>query len=286
MKRVAIFVCFDKHEIIHDYVISYLKHLKKVANRIILIADNSASDTEKQKIKDLVEYAEFIPHGEYDFGSYKRGFNHARNNGWLSDADELIFCNDSCFCTYDFEDTFKQMAKQECDFWGITESIMYDYHLQSYFLTFKKNVFLSQQFDKWINSITKQDNVKAVIQNYELTLTSFLQNLGFKSACLIKTTSDSNPTSRPLYLLKNKSPLIKKKVFLLREACLESPRNLLHFLKTNYLSCYKEICNYHITSAFYCFPLLMPRDLETIKRFFYQKKITKSGKLCIKICKR
>lgn len=98
MSRIAIFASYDKNGIIHDYVIEYLKYLKEIADKIIFIADNYADEQEQNKLKWLVDYVKFSTHGEYDFRSYKRGYYFAKNNGWLDNANELIFCNDSCFC--------------------------------------------------------------------------------------------------------------------------------------------------------------------------------------------
>lgn len=46
-RRIVVFAAFDKDGIVHNYVLTYLKKLKAVADKIIFIADNEASETER-----------------------------------------------------------------------------------------------------------------------------------------------------------------------------------------------------------------------------------------------
>lgn len=56
-------------------------------------------------------------HGEYDFGSYKRGEAWARQAGWLDEVDDLILCNDSCFGPVgSFAPMFERMEARHLDF--------------------------------------------------------------------------------------------------------------------------------------------------------------------------
>ena len=97
MKRVAIFASYNKQGIIADYILYYLRGLQSVVESIIYISDNAVKPEEQKKLDGIVIYKECKRHGCYDFGSYRRGFEWADNNGILDDADELIFCNDSCY---------------------------------------------------------------------------------------------------------------------------------------------------------------------------------------------
>lgn len=285
MSRVAIFASFDKDGIVHDYVISYLKRLKRVAEKIIFISDNNAKNEEIKKLSDLVVFSDFSPHGEYDFGSYKRGYQYAMKHGLLEEADELVLCNDSCFSVMDFDDMFAQMSRKSCDFWGVTDSIEIQYHLQSYFLVFKKNVFTHKEFANFLNSVVWQDNVNDVIKNYEIALTPFLQNINFTSGVFIKHQEKINPTMKPITLLEQNIPLIKRKVFVLQDACIENVRSLLFKLKKEHRDSYIDICNYYKKTFSRFSPLVLPYSFCKVKRFLYQKKISKSGKLIVKVCK-
>ena len=67
--RIVIFAAYDKLGIVREDVLTYLHYLKEIADRIIFISDNTASKGEEKKLHKLVDYAQFQPHGEHDFGS-------------------------------------------------------------------------------------------------------------------------------------------------------------------------------------------------------------------------
>ena len=152
-KRIAIFAHWDPDDQIDDYVIYYLNELKKVAD-ILFVSDCHVHHDELKKIEPLVIKSIAKKHGEYDFGSYKRGFLAAKEI--LNDYDELIFANDSCYGPfYPFEDIWKEMDSKMCDYWGLfkhSDPKMNAWHIQSYFIVFKKQVFSSDAFFEFMNS--------------------------------------------------------------------------------------------------------------------------------------
>lgn len=225
-KKLAIFASFNKKGIIEDYVVYYLQGLKKVVDGIIFVTDNPILPSEIEKIKDLVIYAQCERHEEYDFGSYKRGYVWAFNKGLLKNAEELVFCNDSCYGpVYPFEQMFDEMRKRDCDFWGMTsnEDIKFPYHLQSFFLTFNQNVFRHESFGKFLLKVEKQSCVWDVICKYEIGLTRYLVKQGFVCDSYVRTPlkesieayskiKNNNPTIFPLSLIKKYgAPLVKVK---------------------------------------------------------------------------
>lgn len=220
MKRVAIFASYFKEGIIPEYVIYYLRGLKKVADDIVFIADNEIKSGEEEKLRDLVIYSKCERHGCYDFGSYRRGFEWAEKNGFLVDAAELIFCNDSCYGPiYPFEKVFAEMEKKECDFWGMTEAIDREYHIQSFFMVFKNNVFRSQKFIDFVHSFEKQNTFWDYVEKYETQVRCVLSNVGFRADSFIEISEfenklHTNPMLCPIETLKKGMPLIKRKIFL------------------------------------------------------------------------
>ena len=196
MTKLAIFAHFSPDNTIEDYVIYYLRELKKVVDDIIFVSDCNVVENELEKIKKYTTKIIAKTHGEYDFGSYKYGYLFAKENKLLENLDELIFANDSCYAPlYDFKILFKNMNSKNCDYWGITANpngIDYlnkeknelistkDYHIQSYFLCFKKQIFQNTEFDKFMQNIKKEKNKIDVIINYEIGLSKLLNKYNFK----------------------------------------------------------------------------------------------------------
>jgi len=243
MKRVAVFASYSKEGIIANFVVHFLQELKKEAENIVFIADNEVQPGEEEKIKDLVVYCCCKRHECYDFGSYRRGFEWAEENGLLKDADELVFCNDSCYGpVYPFKDVFAEMGEKSCDFWGMTESYQKQHHIQSYFMVFRKQVFSSKAFRSFVTSFEKQEDFWGYVDKYETQFTAYLCKAGFKclSFCSYESVAHHNekelvnPCVFPVTLLSLKIPLVKRKVFINKHGGFlqESQKELMNIIKS------------------------------------------------------
>ena len=185
MKRLAIFAFYNGKGLINDYVVTYLEYLKEVSDSIIFVADNEPNIKELSKIYPLVSHIESYHHGEYDFGSYKIGFNYAKEHYLLDDVDEIILCNDSCFCVDPLKPAFDKMDTKSCDFWSMTASNEYELHLQSFFLVVKKNLFSSELFSNYLNNVKHLDNFLEIVKTYEIPLKKTFEQKGYKGISFI-----------------------------------------------------------------------------------------------------
>lgn len=221
LKRIAVFASFSSNGKIADYVVYYLKQLKDVCDGIIFICDAPLFDGELSKIQDFVIYACAQRHEEYDFGSYKRGYQFLKDLQLLNSLNELVFCNDSCYGpVYDMAGMFHNESCMNSDFWGILPSDEIRFHLQSWFLCFKKNVFTSEVFDSFITSVKREYSVKDVILNYETHYTRVLIDAGFTYGSIIDFKANDkkypykfghNLSLFPIYLLEHGCPFVKVK---------------------------------------------------------------------------
>ena len=215
-KRVAIYASFSPDGKIRDSEIYYLQGLKEVVDNIIYVSDSPVDKEEvKNKLENLVCYAECGHHGEYDFGSYKRGYLYARNKGLLNNIDELVICNSSCLGPiYPFSEMFNKMSVQKCDFWGFSGFNFFGVkHIQSFFYVFKKQVFESRCFHDFFISVTKQLSREYVVEQYEIRLTAYLEAHQFKYATYIYM--NNSPIKYPYKIIKeNRAPLVKIKAVL------------------------------------------------------------------------
>ncbi|MBR1680252.1 hypothetical protein IJ707_00510 [bacterium] len=222
MKRIAILAHYDKKNIIDDYVLFCINELKRVCNEVVFVSCCDLSENELNKL-DCHKISK--EHNEYDFGSYKRGFVYAKENNLLENCDEILFLNDSCYGPFKpLDKIFEKMNESSCDFWGFTKN-KYAFkivkkrtkdcfipHIQSYFFVLKSNVFNSQVFNDFINSVKEEESKNKVIEKYEIGLTTVLEAAGFSSDFLIKKFYKyNNPTVykwRELYE-KSDFPFIK-----------------------------------------------------------------------------
>ena len=250
-KRVAIFATYSEDGVISPQVAPYVAGLREIAKTIVVVFDNDLLPDEAKKLKGLADNVITGRHGEYDFGSYKRGIAWAREAGHLNQVDNLILCNDSCYGPINsFEPMFTTMDSRNHDFWGVTDSHQYSYHLQSYFLVFSKTIVDSPVFKKFFQDIKKQDNVHEVIQKYELGLTKTLINSGFKAGAMIENnlhnihvndTTYSNSPIFPIYTIERGSPLLKVKAMKYPHTNLDGANRVLRLLETKDYALYKTI---------------------------------------------
>ena len=210
MKRICLFAGYDSKNIIHDYVVYYLKELSTVAD-VYYMADNEVSEHEKDKIASYVKGAYGFNHKKYDFGSWQELINIL---GWekLAEYDELILANDSVFGPlYSIKDLFDRLEKDtEWDMCGIDRNHgRSSWYLSSYFLVFRNKSFLLDAFKKHIMGITIDTDV---VRNAEMPFANTMHfNGGCKIKCLIPF--DDNIFLKWDKFLAEKSPFIKKKAF-------------------------------------------------------------------------
>lgn len=222
-KRIAVFASYSEDNRIADYVIYYLKALRKVVDGIIFVSDNEMEKGETDKLSGIVSKAICHRHGMYDFGSYRIGYFWALEHGLLDDATELIFANDSCYGpVFPFETVFDGMDKKSCDFWGLLDSYETAHHLLSFFLVFRKNVFTSKVFHNFVSGFIKQESFWDYVYLYERRFTELLENNRFRSAVYIDIDEETrgafalrcgngNLTLFPVSLYGWGMPLVKVK---------------------------------------------------------------------------
>lgn len=211
--RIAVFASFNPNGVVDEFVVYYLRELKKVVDGIIFVCDNPIFPEELKKIEPYVIYVDCHRHGEYDFGSYKIGVSYIIANNLLGSVNELILCNDSCYGpVFSFQSLFLSMLerKKKVDFWGISRNFVVKNHIQSFFLVFKKRVISDPEFVNFLLSVKRHDDVREVILNYEVELTDFLEKRGY----IYDTVADLSMTgagSLGLDYVSLGIPLVKRK---------------------------------------------------------------------------
>ncbi len=225
---ICIFAHYDKHNYVDDYVIYYLKELKKQLNATIVFVSNSKKLYDEDIVK-IRQYCDIIVvrcgRGR-DFGSYYLGFKLIEK--YLDNCNYIIFCNDSVYGPFkvrikqDMFITLKDVfiTLKDFQFSGITDSFEHSYHIQSYFVIVRKDIFdLLKKF--WRKYVFLQ-NKWFVIKRYEIGLSNFLKKrkvkIGAYATYFDITRKVSNKYLQPTnpthfywdFLIKNLSvPFIK-----------------------------------------------------------------------------
>ena len=215
--RTAVVASYFGDGQISDALVYLLRGLREVVDNIVFVADCPILPDEIAKLDGVVAVAKFVRHGQYDFGSYRRGLAIARAEGFLDAgvADELVMMNDSNYGpVYSFADSFEKMSAVDCDFWGYTGYNAFgNVHISSYFYLFRRRIIDSAVLDDFLALVDGPIERDKVIIKFEFRLTRHLADAGFQWKTLVPMGFRRGaPTKYPLSLCRQyEMPLLKVK---------------------------------------------------------------------------
>ena len=198
--------------------------LRQISTRLVLVFDNPAPTRIPSSWREEGFTALFDPHGEYDFGSYKRGLQWADQQGLLQASSHVLICNDSIYGPLaDLAVTIAPMLQRKDEAWALTESLQLTPHLQSFFLLFGTSVLQRPSIRSLFDQVQRQPHRQALIETYELGLSKALLSEGLELKAVLPAHQRRlslsgqpmlNPTAWPLTSVGLGLPVIKKKALL------------------------------------------------------------------------
>ena len=230
MKRLLLYVHFNKYDHISRHVIYQLEHMRPLFEKLVFISNSKLSQGEVDKLRERNLFDDFIQRDNkgYDFAAWHDGMEFVGFEE-LKQYDSVTVMNDTCFGPlWDMEPIYIQYElKEEISFWGMTNhqsiktaNLNINEHLQSYFISFKKNLVESSVFQNFWKAVESYEDVQNVIDNYETQYTKRFVDAGFKYASVLDTLPlndqffHSNFTIHyPHVLLDAGVPFIKIKAF-------------------------------------------------------------------------
>lgn len=239
MYRGCVFAHYDKNNQVQDYVYYYLKELLTVVQELIFVTVSDITNKDINQLKSLNIKVIKRENLGYDFYSYKIGLEGLQ----IDHYDELIICNDSVFGPLTpIKSIFDNMKRLKCDFWGITDSTLHSYHIQSYFLVFRKRVLVSSSFCNFWNNVHILDDKEQIIQLYEVGLSQyFIKN-----------------TFVPAVYVQYRMPL-KRKISTSLINVLKKPYKVINFIK-NPLFYYHNIADRKCNPTIEAWEILLERQ--------------------------
>lgn len=244
MKRLAIFVFYDKDGIVDRYVLYYLKSLRDIVDRLVIISNGHLDCEQKNKLTNFSDKYYERENKGFDVDAYKEGLTNLVGWNCVQQYDEVILCNDTCYGPFiSFSEICKEMEQRTVDFWGITKhgkTQGFSEHIQSYFMAFSKKVINDARFRQYWNTQPYYKSWNDAVFKHEVNFTQFLQNCGYtydvfcdsSHFCEDAKGKDNYNTTNicSLYLLQyQRLPILKKKAF----SC--TPTEYLSLTSTNHI---------------------------------------------------
>ena len=215
LKRLFIFATYSADNCIDDVRLHYIRSLAELGN-VIVVMDCDADDSQIARIKSIpnVLYATATRHGEYDFGSYKRGFQYARAHNLISKYDWIYFANDSTYGPfYGLERALTDLESRDTDFTGMADFHRDDFppHVQSWFFGFSRELATQQFIGDFFDSITTEPRKARIIYKYESRMSRIILLHGYEYSVIMQHSSEKHTVyDSPTIALGAGVPFLKR----------------------------------------------------------------------------
>lgn len=184
-KNVCILILFQPCGI-HESILLTIKELSEKGFSVILVANHQVDREYIDKFRELCFSIIIRSNFGRDFGGFKYTIKHLHRNGLLDKLDSLLLMNDSAFFPVAETDSlFNFLSSDSASFIGASENYLPKYHLQSYFLYFKKDIIRSKTFYKFWEKYRSKSSRRHIILKGEVRLTRYFKKNGFLSSCYL-----------------------------------------------------------------------------------------------------
>ncbi|WP_203263718.1 rhamnan synthesis F family protein [Streptococcus uberis] len=227
MKRLLLYVHYNQFDEISPHVLYQLEQLRPFFSSVCFISNSQLNSRDIEILISNKLIDKFIQRKNegYDFAAWKEAFQSLTTE--LISFESVTLMNDTCFGPlWDMKPIFSKFESDETvDFWGLTNHPSYRIswgktvpeHLQSYFLSFKKNVIKSKVFCDFWSNVESLNEIQHVIDLYESKLTQKLLDGGFRYASLLDLSHNNEfgnvSIFRPDIIVDHRIPFIKVKSF-------------------------------------------------------------------------
>ena len=168
--RLAIFIHWSKSDRISDHDQNLIHCLASEFDQVLVVCNRNGTSNRNQPIIDnpdnKIQIIERVNEG-YDFGGYKDGMLLIRE---FSDAfSEVLLINNSIFLLKSsLTELMQDIRDIEFDVTSITSSTEETFHLQSYFLHFKKQTLKDSGIWDWFSQLETKSNKRATVTSLEI----------------------------------------------------------------------------------------------------------------------
>lgn len=197
MKRLLIYVHFNKYSKVSNHVYYQLEKMRPIFSKVIFLSNSPLESADIDTLVDsqLISQYQQRENKGYDFAAWHDGMILEGFES-LKSYDSVTVMNDTCFGPlWDMYPYYERYENDDSvDFWGMTNhqgiqagNIYINEHLQSYFISFKKRMIQSSVFQKFWKSVESYEDVQKVIDNYETMYTKLFVEAGFKYQSVLNT---------------------------------------------------------------------------------------------------
>lgn len=196
MKRLCIYLIYDKENIIDRYIGYILNELKTCIDHMIVVCNMPEVES---GIEILEKYADKVFYRRnigFDAGGFKEAL--CSLIGWdiVLKYDELVLINDSMFGPFCcMRDIFRKMEEKSVDFWGLTKCGQFIHankgyvseHIQTYFIAIRFKMLHDSCFLEYWENLPYYKSFDDVVWKHETKFTKYFADLGYTYDALAET---------------------------------------------------------------------------------------------------
>ena len=120
MKRLLIYLTYDRQNIIDGYIGYFLRSMRSITDTIVAVCNMPYIEKGLSNLSDYADHIYYRENKGLDCGGFKDAL--CEFIGWdpLKECDELILANDSFYGPFeDIGHIFTEMEARHLDFWGL-----------------------------------------------------------------------------------------------------------------------------------------------------------------------
>lgn len=188
MKRICIYLIYDKQNIVDDYIGYILRELNSCVDCLITVCNMPELICGKDILKENSDIIFFRENIGFDAGGFKEILCSLVGWNTILRYDELILMNDSLFGPFiPMKDIFLKMEDYSVDFWGLAsqgtykceESRSFPEYIQSYFMVIRSPMLHSNEFRKYWEELPFYNEFWDVVTQHEEKFTAYFSGLGY-----------------------------------------------------------------------------------------------------------
>ena len=182
--RLCILAQYDAEGGLPPHVRIHLQRLRPEVGKLVLVSNSPLSVAARETAEEVCDTILTRPNVGWDFAAWRDALAHEDMTSW----DEVILTNSSVVGPlWPMGALLDRMGGKEHDFWGMIFSKQFRPHLQSFFLSFSRQVVLSDAWREFWYNVADLEDKRDVIRKYELGFTQHLLRAGFRAGQVIET---------------------------------------------------------------------------------------------------
>ncbi|MFZ2713861.1 MAG: rhamnan synthesis F family protein [Streptococcus suis] len=237
MKRLLLYVHFNKYNDLSSHVEYQLTQMRPLFSKLVFISNSQLPDEKRASLLERGLMTDFIQreNSGFDFAAWRDGMSFIGFEE-LKSYDSVTLMNDTCFGPlWDLTDIYRKFENDgSVDFWGMTnfrKNQQFPEHIQSYYLVFKQPVIQSNAFQDFWFSVQNFTNVQEVIENYETQVTTHLLDAGFKYQTVFNTVNvDTTGMLHPDFSYYNPTAILHHRVPFIKVKTIDANQHITPYI--------------------------------------------------------